>query len=800
MIGSPVLYQLNVQQFGQVCVFELSWGEGQRLQATLAFPDSLMGLYRQWQKAYLEYYQRVHIPLETTPEPGASLRGKAAGSGTVLPPAVDWGKHLSDAENEFLREFRLWLRHSSDLDELRREIAIASRSSESEQGGVELLITCTPLDLARLPWETWDIAADFAIASKIRISRAPINIRAQTAVPHRQSRRPRILVILGDDRGLDFAADVKALQRSLSPMAELVFQGWRPGQRVDDLKRQISEAIADEQGWDVLIFAGHSNESTSGDLGIAPGVAISVCDIAPQLVTARERGLQFAVFNSCKGLNIAGSLIDLGLNQVVVMREPIENRVAQEFLVRFLQSLADHKDVHESLISACQYLATDKKLTYPSAYLIPSLFRHPNSHLFSLPHKGWQHRLKPWLSKPYQVAALVALVLLSLLPSVQHELLDQRVLWQARYRQMTQRDTTKPSLLLVRVDEESLKRADLIGKEHPIPQGYLADLVDRLVAQRARTIAMDYVLDSRQSDGTPRLADSIKRAGMGGTQFVLATTWDNDGKWHPPLSDLAQPVYTFQANAERSWFDDYHIPLLTDEQQPYPLFAALVAQLHHRQVKLPAGAQISLRQRLQPLTQFSYGLGQRWLHPITDFSLRPNQVYESRSGWTILQNPEGLTNLEDQTVMIVPGGYASAGWKPGDDNFAAPAAMQYWYLQEQTGNTSREMTGGEHQAYLFDHFLNQRFVVPIPDGWMVLVAALLGKSIMLLLQRQSGLIVRHRSIYRVFGILLLVGGTALYGLLSLELYLSPAAILLPILLPVIMVWVYLLPPILNPQR
>jgi hypothetical protein len=44
-------------------------------------------------------------------------------------------------------------------------------------------------------------------------------------------------------------------------------------------------------------------------------------------------------------------------------------------------------------------------------------------------------------------------------------------------------------------------------------------------------------------------------------------------------------------------------------------------------------------------------------------------------------------------------------------------------------------------------------------------------------------------------LLYLVGGTLAYGLLSFQLYIS-AAILLPILLPVVAVWVYILPRLL----
>jgi hypothetical protein len=49
------------------------------------------------------------------------------------------------------------------------------------------------------------------------------------------------------------------------------FVGWQPGKTSTELKTQICEALTDAKGWDVLFFAGHSNETaiTGGELAIA---------------------------------------------------------------------------------------------------------------------------------------------------------------------------------------------------------------------------------------------------------------------------------------------------------------------------------------------------------------------------------------------------------------------------------------------------------------------------------------------------------------------------------------------------
>ncbi|WP_088889665.1 CHASE2 domain-containing protein [Leptolyngbya ohadii] len=799
MKTSAIVYQLSVRQVQQSCWFELTWGEGQRLQATLEMPMVLLQTYQQWQQAYLDYYRRMHLLLDELPPPQLFMRGRAAGSGTVNPPTIDWGKRLSDRERDLLEQFCQWLSHTDALDNLRREIVGAGRTAVTPNDSVDLLITCDPIDLARLPWEAWDIADDLAIGSKIRISRSAPNIRQPAAPVQRMiRRRPRLLVILGDDRGLNFAIEIDALQKRLRPFADLVFVGYRSAERIDDLKNQIVQAIDDRRGWDVLLFAGHSNETGSGELSIAPGVSIEIHDIAPQLIRAKDRGLQFAMFNSCQGLSIANSLLDLGLSQVAVMREPIENRVAQEFLVRFVQGLAEHKDVHEAMIAARQHLETDKKLAYPSAYLIPSLFRHPDTTLFHLPPKGLRYWLKPWASKPYEVAALALLTLCSVLPPLQLALLEQRVLTQAYYRQLTQRDTIaqQPPLTLVQINEESLRRADLIGREYPIPQGYLADLIDRLSSQGTKIIAIDYLLDPLQP-ATPRLAQAIQRAGQRGTKFIFATTYDNDGKWHTARPELLNAAPSLQGNAEGSWGDDYRIPLFDRQNpQPFPLLADLLANTHQQQ-NTRESLPFSDRNTLSPITNFSYFFGQYWLHPIADFSLRPDQVYQAVPAWQILEPSSDSPNGLQQTVLIASGGYATAGWRPGDDSFPAPAAIMHWYLMENSSNAARLMTGGEHLAYLFHHFLSRKFVLPIPDLWMILLAAVMGKGIALLLQEPIASFSKLWISQRTLAVVLLCSGTIFYTLLSLELYLSSAAILLPIVLPAVTVWVYVLPACLK---
>jgi CHASE2 domain-containing sensor protein len=174
-----------------------------------------------------------------------------------------------------------------------------------------------------------------------------------------------------------------------------------------------------------------------------------------------------------------------------------------------------------------------------------------------------------------------------------------------------------------------------------------------------------------------------------------------------------------------------------------------------------------------------------WLHPIVDYSLPPNQIYTSIRAKNLLEQSQAKSfDLSQKIILIVPN-YAKAGIdKEGEDNLPAPVAFQYWQ-----NNPYQLLTGGKYHAYLLYHFLRQRLVIPIPDLWMILLAVFLGAGTVCVWQNR-----RHK---RHKGIVILLVGTAVYSLVSLELYLSTAAILLPIVLPTATVWIYVLPFLLQ---
>ncbi|NJK37600.1 MAG: CHASE2 domain-containing protein [Oscillatoriales cyanobacterium RM2_1_1] len=819
------IFHLTAQQVERVCLFDLSWGQGQRLGVQIPYPDLISHLYQDWQQMYLGFYQQA-------------LRGRVERSGKVA-PIIDWHARLVQAEAKLLYQFHRWLRHE-ELYEIRATIARAVSQSAplTEQPGaiatpVNVFLTATPLDLARLPWEAWEIGTEFTTTEKIRIVRKPLNIRGEPPASCAQdrSRRIRVLAILGDETGLDFQADKDAV-RSLSSMAEIQFVGWQPGKQPKELRTDIALKIADRQGWDVLFFAGHSNEAdlVGGELAIGPNISLYLNELIQPLTLAKERGLQFAIFNSCKGLNLANTLIDLGLCQVAVMREPVHNQVAQEFLRHFLRGLASYQDAHDALLSACQFLKLEKQLTYPSAYLIPSLFRHPNAPVFRLRHTRWSDRLKQWKPRKLEAVALAAVMLASFQGGLQSFLLDRRVFAQAVYRQLTHQvpAVTSPPVVMVGVDEEFIKR-NRISNPKPFDRQFLAQIIDRLAAANAPIIGIDYLLDRYQADNDAYLATAIQNAiEQHQVWFVFVSRLhEGNGCFVDTVSELASPNWSL--NGDMSVLGDlpaYMVLLPPPLQQslektcprrlPFSYLLALSYQMHREPLKkLPqpqlnastqwlAQVKVSLtentgqdyqtlfshRSNLNPVTGLAYRLNQWWLHPIVDYSIPPQQIYQWLPAWKLLENPPETLALPSEPfiALIAPWGYGEAGInQDGEDNFPVPWALDYWRTQanspEANAAIPEKMPGAEVHAYMTDHFLNQRFVIPIPDLWMVLVFALVGQG--------AAIAIRQAPRQQIRWMFLLIGATGLYGLLSLQFY-TTGALLIPFSLPMVILWIYVL--------
>lgn len=421
-----------------------------------------------------------------------------------------------------------------------------------------------------------------------------------------------------------------------------------------------------------------------------------------------------------------------------------------------------------------------------------------------------------WLSE----ATFFILVLLSLFVPIQDFLIDRRVLVQAIYRQLTGQifKTPTPPILLVSIDEESIRKAAIVSP-NPMDRGYLARLIDKLSELDAKTIGIDYLLNRPHGESDRVLAQSVQAAVQKQphpTTFVFVSLRDPIAGWLDVLPEIARPTWSLQGHVH---FAEWNVPLIpqnafSDEQFPLPYLLALAHRVNPDPTTQPQlkseedfFAQItqnlksqeqdyrtlfSWRSQRQPLTTFSYKLRQLWLHPIIDFSIPPSQVYERVPAWKLLDGTVPHDLLE-QVVIIAPGDYELAQF-----NFPLPPAVSYWLRQPTDPLLSYRLTGGEIHAYTTHHYLTRRFVIPIPDLWLIVLAALVEKGVVLIIELRNDGIRKDQQKFSRFQLpsrkgkwVLLISATAIYGLASLQLYIS-AGVLIPWFFPSLMLWIYIL--------
>ena len=820
---SAKVFELKVTKIESTCIFELNWETGKKITVSLQYSSLLDNYYQQLIKAYLDFF--IYFLLIKTASGKVSVK-------------KDFRSHLVNTHSKLLDEFHRWL-FSPELVEIRREIANSVNYLDDKQKEwIEVFLTCTPVEIARLPWETWEIGTDLGIPKRIRIARNPANIRNHNFRP--LHRKLRILAILGDDTGLNFDSEKEEFNK-IKSIAYVKFIGWTLKKNIDELKQEIVQNIASVDGWDILFFAGHSNESvlTGGELGIAPNTSIFVSEIEDALKLAKKRGLQFAIFNSCSGINIAESLINLGLSQVVVMREPINNKVAQEFLKQFLRSLAEYKDVHESLLDASKFLKQqEQRLAYPSTYLVPSLFRHPNAELFRIQPFGLWSIIKKWLPTSKEAKFVGIFLLISLVPNLQTLFLDSRFFIQAVYRQATGQDLShsKPEIILVQIDEKSLKIAKKTESKQCKQSGekfrqryldycYMANIITKISSLNTKIIGIDYILSAvdeheNKSQILSQEIEIINNHKNTLTVFAYKQKYEDDDR-DEVKTIIADSSINFNGN---TYGYDWYLNLpknkycYKNNQCPFGYMVALISHINKQQINFKNQAEFYnsinniienkrhnnytinflYQTYVQPITKFSYKFRQMWFYPIIDYSIPKQTIYQTISACELLNTCEVssdkrtiLNSFNQKIVLIAPGVYNDMDEyeKQAEDNRGLPLAIAFWRNQDGwkdffDGNDT--FTGGEIHAYMIHHFISRDLVIPIPDFAMILLVSVLGKIVCMKILTNRN----YRQIISKYSTSLILTYFLFSIIISLQIYIT-VRLLIPWLLPSVTLWNYI---------
>ena len=388
-----------------------------------------------------------------------------------------------------------WLRAESFFSIREKWLEKVSTSDE-----VRVLIRTDSHQLWQLPWHQWDLLELYSQAeigvSSLEYERPP---RVETP-PYRN--QVRILAILGNSEGIKVERDQQQLENL--PGAVTTFL-------VEPQRQELNDQLW-EKPWDILFFAGHSQtEGERGRIYLNPTDSLTLDELRYALKKAVEGGLQLAIFNSCDGLGLARELEQLHIPQLIVMREPVPDVVAQAFLKYFLHGFASGKPLYPAVKEARQRLQGLED-EFPCASWLPVICQNPAAIPLTWPelHEPSTRRKSPTLPLwgGFQSVFVTSLIVTSLLMGVRS--LGVLQTWELKsYDQLLRQRPSEPAdsrILMVGADE-----ADIREYKHPLPDAVLAQLIKKLAQYQPVAIGLDIFRDQPVPPGHESLVTQLQQ-------------------------------------------------------------------------------------------------------------------------------------------------------------------------------------------------------------------------------------------------------------------------------------------------
>ncbi|MGF1602445.1 MAG: ABC transporter substrate-binding protein [Thermosynechococcaceae cyanobacterium] len=350
------------------------------LLGSLTPNTEITSLYAGWRRHYCDLGEATRLEYEASSEQRLDLRRKKQHAKQQCDQAA---RQLED-------NFKQWLNTSSDFQRIARQLSAIYGFSER----VRLLIRTDDPELQRLPWHLWE-----------ELQRRPTPI-SLGSLEHEQGQVSplaspvRVLAIFGCDRNINLTPDLTTLNNIAKIDLTTLLQPQR---------HEVTQALRQEQGWDIIFFAGHSKtEDQQGILSINEADSLTSKDLHQHLKIAAANGLKICIFNSCDGLGLARHLSDLKIPYVIYMREPVPDQVAHRFFQSFIQHFSTQScSIHDAVLAAQHDLEAIQD-RFPYATWLPTLFQQPHAGALYWPQP--QPKRKSLMLRP----PMIALILLAI--------------------------------------------------------------------------------------------------------------------------------------------------------------------------------------------------------------------------------------------------------------------------------------------------------------------------------------------------------------------------------------------------
>ena len=545
---------------------------------------------------------------------------------------------------------------------------------EQKSSNIRISFSGASTALEQLPWE------NMRGLGRIWRTVRPITSALR---PIRTTHRPRLLLWIGLEEGLELDDELTLLNQ-LQRNKQIELRILRGAQ---GMLTNVRDALNESQGFDALMFLGHSqaDKSGGGRLQLSDGSWLNAGELQPVITSAASRGLELVLLNSCSGLDLAVSLVRFGVSWVACFREPVGCKTASASFKTLIEGLQSNQELTDAVTTVREHL---RESGAAGSALLLSLVGSTEAPVYTLPlHRSRQWQLR-WRQTPRQqwLATGCAVVLagcMDLVPSnpVNHYLLDRRLAMQAIWRRITHQPGPQgPSLPVVVIDQHSDRQLGSESIPNRVSRQTLAILLERTDPTQVPVVGIDVVLDEPMPH-TGQLANVIRQqqrssvfAGHFGAE-VDAIRAGQTSKPQTELIDAGLTSFNISTGLPFSAGNVHNAPLQLWGSIHKDYFAAQLAQ--NTSTLLPADA-------------------------VIDWSL----------DWRALLQPVSLNKLNTLKAPVLLIGTDGTIDSQAQDLFQAPAAMDP-NLNEIWAGSKQKVPGLIVQAVLAQSINLQHWFRPM---------------------------------------------------------------------------------------
>jgi WD domain, G-beta repeat len=265
---------------------------------------------------------------------------------------------------------------------------------------VDLIVRSRSKVLLKLPWNSiWQPLLDRYPQAEVSLSLIPA---ISEKVASDEKLQVPVLSILTSAQGIKLDRSKEYLEALPHTSAEFV----------------VAPSHADfvnvlNKRWSVLFFSSYiSGYLPNGRIYINHHDTITITEFKYRIRAAVQQGLKLLIINCGEGLELASELVDLQIPNLIVMREAVQDQVAQEFVKLFLKAFSGGKSLQLAVRDARERLKAIEKVV-PDASCLPIICQQlaaPVSNWNRIAHITLQPKEMPEMSQNWAEAEATGMV------------------------------------------------------------------------------------------------------------------------------------------------------------------------------------------------------------------------------------------------------------------------------------------------------------------------------------------------------------------------------------------------------